>query len=349
MRMRWRFVGTMVLLAALAPAGVHGQERYAVGGDHVAIYNLAGEIEVVGSPSGQVTVDVTRGGRDGGELRVEAGRIADRQVLRVVYPARSVVYSSQRWRGTTRMSVRPDGTWGGDRGAGGGTVQIRSRGRGLEAWADLRVGVPRGQRVDLFLGVGRIVAENVDGAIYLHSSSGAVDAAGLSGSARIRTGSGRVQVEGMDGPLTVTTGSGRVQVRDVAGDSVSIRTGSGRVTGDDVRAHRLQVRTGSGRVQFRHSAARQVDLHTGSGGVTAELLDPVDQLRVRTGSGGVRLRLSPDLDAEVVVGTGSGRVTLDFPMHITRQARRELRGVIGAGTGSIRVNTGSGRVRLERH
>jgi lia operon protein LiaG len=348
MARRSTFAGALVLLTVGGPSPPHAQERYAVGGEHVAIYNLAGEIEVVGTRSGQVTVDVARGGRDADDLRVEVGRLGAQNTLRVIHPSGRIVYPGRGWRGTTQLRVRADGTWGGPGGERGESVRISSRGSGTEAWADLRIGVPRGQRVDVHLGVGRFVAENVDGELRFQTGSGAVEARRMSGHMTIRTGSGAVRVEGMDGPLVIGTGSGRVRISNVGGDSVSIRTGSGAVSGDRVAAAQVRIRTGSGRVELRGSASRDVHLNTGSGSVTAELVAAVDEVRVRTGSGSVRLHLSPDLDAAVTAGTGSGRIEFDFPLRVTRQARRELHGVAGGGNGSINVSTGSGSIRLRR-
>ena len=53
---------------------VAAQESYAVSGDHVAIYNLAGRTEVVGAGGGAVQVQVTRGGADGDQLDIRVGR-----------------------------------------------------------------------------------------------------------------------------------------------------------------------------------------------------------------------------------------------------------------------------------
>jgi lia operon protein LiaG len=347
-----RWTAAWAVTAALAmPFGVEAQERFALGGDQVALYNLAGEVHVVGTASGQVTVDVVRGGRDGGELRVETGRVDGVQTLRVLYPSDRIVYSGSRWRGTTQTRVRADGTFGGEGGVArdrGSSVRISSRGSGLEAWADLRIGVPVGQQLDIHLGVGTIRAENVDGRIRLQTGSGGVEARGLAGHAVIRTGSGRVRVDGMQGPLVVGTGSGRVDVAMVAGDSVAIRTGSGNVTGEAITAGQLRVRTGSGRIQLRRSASRDAEMNTGSGSVTADLLDGVDRLHVRTGSGAIRLGLASGLDASLAVRTGSGSIQLDHPLRVTRQGRRELRGVMGTGAGTIDISTGSGSVRLTR-
>jgi hypothetical protein len=344
---------TAVALLFLAATTAEAQERYAIGGDHVAIFNLAGELEVVGTTSGQVTVDVARGGRDAAELSVEVGRMDGVHTLRIIYPADRITYGRdggllQRWTGSTQLTVRADGTWG-DIGSGSGRrVRIAGDGRGLDAHADLRVGVPRGQRVELFLGAGRIVAENVDGDVRLDAGAGGIVAEGMAGGVVARTGSGNVRLDGMDGSVVVTTGSGSVRVAGVRGDSMTLRTGSGTIAAEDVTAGLIRARTGSGGIRLEQAAAREVQVNTGSGSVNADLVGPVDNLTVRTGSGGVTIRLPAELDAEVLIRTGSGRIETEIPVLVTAQDRRSLRGVVGEGRGTLDVRTGSGSVRILR-
>jgi len=346
-------VTALVLLAgpgAVAP--VAAQERHTLTGDHVALYNLAGEIEVVGAAGSQVSVEVRRGGRDGAELSVQVGAIGGRETLRVIYPGDRVVYTAgSRWSGSTNLRVQRDGTWGGSTGflfGGGQRVRVSSRGSGLEAHADLLVMVPRGQGIDIHLAVGRIWAENVDGRIRLDTHSGAVEAHRMSGSLTIDTGSGNVEVAGMEGDLLIDTGSGSVRAADVTADRISIDTGSGSVVAGDLLTERLVIDTGSGKVEVRRSEARDVLIDTGSGSVTAEIAGDIDRLMVDTGSGSVNLWLPENLSAHLVLDTGSGSIDTDFPVTVTRSRRGRLEGQVGGGRGSIVVDTGSGNVRLRR-
>jgi lia operon protein LiaG len=342
-------LASAVALLATLPAVVSAQERYGIGADRVAIYNLAGAVEVVGTSGGQVTVDVTRGGREGDRLRIESGRVGDVHALRVIYPTDRVVYSDRGRTGTTSLTVRRDGTWGGRAGlfgGGGNTVRISGSGRGTDAHADLRVGVPHGQRVSIYLAVGTITAENVDGVVRLDTHSGAVTAQRMSGDLTIDTGSGPVSVAGMQGRLLVDTGSGSVRISDVAGDEVRVDTGSGAVAAESVSAGRIVIDTGSGGIELRRSSGRDVRLDTGSGSVIAELSGQLDKLVVDTGSGGVTLALPRELGARLAIDTGSGGIHVDYPLDVTRRGRSELHGVIGSGAGSIVVDTGSGSVRI---
>ncbi|HSH45928.1 MAG TPA: DUF4097 family beta strand repeat-containing protein [Longimicrobiales bacterium] len=346
-----RVVAAVMGMTALATAPLAAQDQYAVSGAHVAIFNLAGEVEVTGTNGGSVAVEVLRGGPDGDALTVDIGEVDNRQTLRVRYPSDRVVYERLAG-GTTSLRVRDDGTWGGDSGSsffgGGDRVRVSGRGSGVRAHADLRIAVPSGQRVDIYLAAGRITASNVDGEVLLDTHSGGVSAANMRGSLRIDTGSGSVEVAGVDGDLDVDTGSGSVVASDVRAGAVLIDTGSGGVTADAIEAQRIRMDTGSGGIRLRSSSAREVELDTGSGSILAELTGQIDQLLADTGSGGVTLRLPPSLSARLDVDTGSGGIEVDFPMEVTTRTRGALRGRIGDGLASITVDTGSGSVRIQR-
>lgn len=349
-----RTITALASVGALAVAlPLAAQESYTVGGDDVAIYNLAGEISVIGGSGGDVTVEVVRGGQDGGRLDVQIGDIRGRQTLRVRYPDNSVRYSAGGWSGNTTVRMRDDGTWGGDGGSwlsellgGGDRVRVSSRGGGIEAHADLRVHVPEGQQISIYLAVGRITASNVSGRVLLDTHSGGVTASDMTGYLNIDTGSGSAELVGMDGDVLIDTGSGSVRVADVTGSDVEIDTGSGRVTADAVTARRITIDTGSGGIRLRGSSGRNIVLDTGSGSVEAELAGEIDRLVVDTGSGGVTLRLPASVNATFDIDTGSGGIDIDLPISVTHRSRGELRGTVGSGTARITVDTGSGGVRI---
>lgn len=343
---------SLAALSGLVGAGpALAQESYTLAGDHVAIYNLAGQIQVVGGSGSQVAVEVRKGGRDAGDLTVEVGSIGGHETLRVIYPGDRVVYSAGRWSGNTEVRVQRDGTWGGTGGlffGGGERIRVSSRGSGLEAHADMVVTVPRGRAVDIHLAVGALRAENVDGRVRLDTHSGPVEARNMSGTLNIDTGSGNVEVDGMEGDLRIDTGSGRVGAANVTAESISIDTGSGSVVAEGLTSERLVIDTGSGSVEVRRSMATDFEVDTGSGSVEAELGGEIDRVMVDTGSGSVSLWLPESLSARLELDTGSGGIETDFPVTVTRSGRNRLEGQVGDGRGSIVVDTGSGSVRLRR-
>jgi len=339
-----RAAGVLTLALAFATSGLGAQETHRISGNEITVYNLAGHAEVVRGSGSDVVVKVTRHGADADRLTIETGEVRGRETLRVVYPDDRIIYSELGRGSRTTVNVREDGTfWDGSRGD---RVEVRGSGRGLEAWADLVVEVPEGKDFALYLAVGDAEARGLQGEIKLHTGSGSVEATDISGALVLDTGSGSAQASGVRGDLTVDTGSGSVTVRDVTGGAVSLDTGSGGVRGGGIQASSLRVDTGSGSIDLDEVSSPDIVLDTGSGGVDLVLLTDVDRLDVDTGSGSVTIRAPADLGGEVDIETGSGGIDLDFAVEVRRVRRDHVTGRLGDGRGRIRIDTGSGGVRL---
>jgi DUF4097 and DUF4098 domain-containing protein YvlB len=340
--------GIVLVAAALIAAPLAGQEVERISGRSVAVYNLAGQVEVVRGSGADVVVRVSRGGADASSLRVETGEIRGRSTLRVIYPGDEIVYEEMGRGSNTSLSVRDDGTFSDNGNRSGDRVQIRGSGGGLEAWADLVIEVPAGNDFALYLAAGEVEVEGVDGEVSIDTGSGAVTATSVTGSLDVDTGSGRVSVRGVRGDLHVDTGSGGVEASDVVGDEIEIDTGSGGVSGSNLEADVLSVDTGSGSIELEAVTSRDVLLDTGSGSIDIELTTDVDQLDADTGSGSVTVRAPADLGARVEIESGSGGIDLDFPIEVESIRRDQVRGTVGDGRGQIEIDTGSGTVRLIR-
>lgn len=339
---------TTVMAAALVLTlgpGVDAQEVHRLSGAEVAVYNLAGRAEVRRGTGSDVVVRVVRGGADARRLEVAVDPIGGRETLRVIYPDDEIVYPAMGRGSNNQVGVRPDGTFG----RGGDRVRIRGSGGGLEAWADLVIEVPAGRTLDLNISAGDVEADGVEGRLSVDTGSGQVTATGLSGALAIDTGSGAVRVTGMRGELAVDTGSGSVSLRDVDGEDVVVDTGSGRVTGAAIRAGALRVDTGSGSIELEEVTSADVVLDTGSGSVDVTLTRDVQRLDIDTGSGSVTVRAPADLGAQIEVETGSGGIDVDFAVQVRTVRRDHLIGTIGDGDGRIRIDTGSGSIRLVRN
>lgn len=353
------------LLLAL-PVSLAGQQRVTLAGDGV-VYDLAGEVRLVPVSGSAILVDVRPQGRDAGKLKVQTGKNGTWQTLRVVYPDEGIVYERMQGGGRTELRVHEDGTFGDagfwrdlglgeragdhwwDEGESGRRVTIRGSGSGLHAFADMTVQVPAGRRIAVFLGVGRVTVENVNGQLWLNTHGGDIVASRVTGSLHAGSGSGDIQVLQSAGDLALGTGSGDVTVRGHRSrGGVKIGTGSGDVRGDGIEAADINASTGSGDVDFRAITAPRANFSTGSGNVTAALTGAVEQLRVSTGSGDVHVALPANASAQVRFSSGSGEVESAIPLSITRRRHGELIGTIGEGRGSVVVSTGSGDLRLTR-
>jgi DUF4097 and DUF4098 domain-containing protein YvlB len=194
-----------------------------------------------------------------------------------MYPDDDIVYRGLDFDGSTTLDVREDGTFNdheGYRSGGGHRVRISGSGLGLEAHADLRVAVPSGKRVAVYLAVGRVFVSNVDGDLQVHVSGADVTADHTKGSLRIDTGSGdvklRLELLADIESLYVDTGSGDVSVTlpPQFGAHVDIETGSGEI---ELRGVSIQTT----RLEREH--------------VVGDIGDGKGRLKIETGSGGVTL------------------------------------------------------------
>lgn len=344
-----RGVGLFLLTAATLAVAAGAQEVHRLSGTEVTVYNLAGQARVVRGSGSDVVVRITRGGADAERLSVETGPVGGRQTLRVMYPAEEIVYPGMGRGSRTSLRVRSDGTFWGSSGSRGEAVDVRGSGRGLEAWADLVIEVPAGTDFTVNVAVGDMDARGLEGNIRLATGSGSVDAGDISGSLEVDTGSGAATVVGVTGRVSVDTGSGSVNVRDLDGDVIGIDTGSGRVRGSGLRARSVTVDTGSGSIELDGVASPEVTVDTGSGSVELTLLQDVDLLEVDTGSGSVTVWAPEDLGGQVEIDTGSGGIDMDFSVQVQSVRRDRVVGTLGDGRGTIRIDTGSGQIRLLRN
>jgi DUF4097 and DUF4098 domain-containing protein YvlB len=69
-------------------------------------------------------------------------------------------------------------------------------------------------------------------------------------------------------------------------------------------------------------------------------------LLIDTGSGGVTVRVPASLGAQVELDTGAGGIDVDVALEVREVRRNYMLGTLGDGDGRIRIDTGSGGIRL---
>jgi lia operon protein LiaG len=345
---------TAVLLSPVALTAQQPERRTLAGSD-IAIYNLAGVMRLERGTGTDVVVELTRGGRDAAKLQIATGPVRGRETLRVIYPDDELVYPELGRGSSTTLHVRDDGTFsdrdapGRRRSDEGRQVRITGSGGGLEAHADVRIAIPAGKRVAVYLAVGQALVANVEGDLRVDVAAANVTVDHVKGSLLVDTGSGDVRLNDAQGDVSLDTGSGNVSVGGVSGRELKLDTGSGNVTAERVATDVLVIDTGSGDVTASAVRATDVRIDTGSGNVRLDLLADLQSLYVDTGSGDVTINVPADLGAAVDIGTGSGDIDLqNVTVRTTRLEEDHLTGEIGDDKGRIRIETGSGGVRLVR-
>lgn len=180
---------------------------------------------------------------------------------------------------------------------------------------------------------------------------------------KAKTGSGSIEVDDVAAPVEVRSGSGRLRLANIGG-SVTAKAGSGSIRAEGV-AGAFTASTGSGGISMSQTAPGDINVSTGSGGM--ELSGIVGALKasagsgrievdgrqegdwkISAGSGSVRIRLPADAAFTLDAETGSGGINVDHPVTVTGKiSKRHLRGDVRGGGHLLKVDTGSGGVRIE--
>ena len=131
----------------------------------------------------------------------------------------------------------------------------------------------------------------------------------------------------MAGAFTASTGSGSIQMSQTAPGDVKASTGSGSMELTGV-VGAVKAKAGSGRIRI--DGRQEGDW------------------KVNAGSGSVRIRLPADAAFTLDAETGSGGIDIEHPLTVEgKVSKRHLRGDVRGGGHLLRIDTGSGGVRIE--
>ena len=158
------------------------------------------------------------------------------------------------------------------------------------------------------------------------------------------SGSGDIHVADLNGPAKINTGSGSIDASGLGG-RVELETGSGDIRAEMLTSTNVKAHTGSGTIRLRNVQGELI-AGTGSGDITVQG-QPTSPWKLETGSGSITLTTGSahySLDAS----TGSGSVHSGPPLTVHGSLdRHHIVGDINGGGPTVRVQTGSGDVRIE--
>lgn len=332
------------LLAAAAPGHAAAQERFTLAGAEVAIYNPAGEVEVIPGPRGSVAVEVTREGRDAARPRVSVRPVDGRQALVVQVPGDSIFYPG--YRGESVFRVRPDGSFG-DVQSGTASLRVSGRGGGVDARIHLRVRVPDGVRIEVFSGFGRVRMTGIRGDARVYSVAADVEALLAGGSFGVRTSGGAVRVSGQAAEVEVQSVAGTVELAGLRTPGViAVRAGGGSVRADRVAAQALRVESTVGEVSLSALSVPAVTATSGGGRIRVSGFAAVRTLQLRSTTENVEIAVPADASATFTLRTTVGRLEVSAPVQPVERTARRFSGRMGSGATHVDASSASGMVRL---
>jgi hypothetical protein len=158
-----------------------------------------------------------------------------------------------------------------------------------------------------------------------NSGSGDISDDGVGENAKLGTGSGSIRATGLQGGFIANTGSGSINIEASGQGDVKAQTGSGTIDLKGIHGS-LRAGTGSGSIKIAGTPTSDWKLETGSGTIEFSAGNAAFTLDASTGSGSVHT------DQEMAVQGSFDR------HHIT--------GKIHGGGPTVRIETGSGDVRI---
>jgi Toastrack DUF4097 len=162
---------------------------------------------------------------------------------------------------------------------------------------------------------------------FLNASTGSGDIAddGVGENSKLNTGSGNIRATGLQGAFSVGTGSGNIHAEQAGEGDVKAETGSGNIELRNLHGG-LKADTGSGNIKLAGTPASLWHVETGSGNVEIWPGDAAFTLNAETGSGGIQT---------------------DHPMATQGKINRHhATGNINGGGPTVKVETGSGNIRI---
>jgi hypothetical protein len=157
------------------------------------------------------------------------------------------------------------------------------------------------------------------------SGSGNIADDGIGENAKLSTGSGNIHATGLHGGFSVNTGSGDIYAEQTGQGDVKAQTGSGNVELKNLRGG-LRAGTGSGEIKVSGTPTSPWRLETGSG-------------NIEFWAGNAPLTLD--------ASTGSGSIHSDQEMMTQGSSdRHHLTGKLNGGGPTVRIQTGSGNIRV---
>lgn len=157
------------------------------------------------------------------------------------------------------------------------------------------------------------------------TGSGNLTDDGVGANAKLNTGSGSIRATGLQGGFTVETGSGSIYAEQTGRGDVKAETGSGSIELRNLNGG-LHAETGSGEIKAGGTPSAPWRLETGSGSIEIWTGAAAFALDAETGSGSIHC------DREIV-----SQGTMD---------RHHVTGKVGGGGPAVRIETGSGSIRI---
>lgn len=211
----------------------------------------------------------------------------------------------------------------------------------------------KGDNIRLKSSSGSLTALNIEGSLVADTSYGSITCNDIKdGDIILKTSSGSIRLSNASfGICDAHTSYGSINTDEVTGDSITLQSGSGSIGVDGATARLADLKTSYGKITCSELAASELTAHSSSGSLDIDCYESSPDgftAKADSGYGGIVFTAPPDFAGQVEMSTSYGSIDTDLPITITGSfSKKNLKGTIGSGNGSLYLKTSSGSIKLK--
>jgi lia operon protein LiaG len=147
--------------------------------------------------------------------------------------------------------------------------------------------------------------------------------------------------------ISATSVSGNINIENFNGTKIQLKTTSGNLSASSLKALEIQADSISGNVYFE-KVEGSLKIYTVSGEISTGLALLSDDILIKSTSGKVKLALPSSSSFVFDLESISGDMKNNFDSKINLETERNMKGVTGNGTNTIKIITVSGEITITK-
>ncbi len=211
----------------------------------------------------------------------------------------------------------------------------------------------KGEIIKLKSSSGAITAEEIEGPLDADTSYGSITCNEIkNGDVKLKTSSGSIKLSNASfGTCDVHTSYGSITSEEITGDSIKLQSGSGGIEINRAAAKRTDLKTSYGKIACEKLTTSELTAHSSSGSLDIDCSESSPDgftAKADSGYGGIVFAVPVNFAGQVEMATNYGSIDTDLPITVVgKVSKKNLKGTIGSGNGSLYLKTSSGSIKLK--
>lgn len=137
--------------------------------------------------------------------------------------------------------------------------------------------------------------------------------------------------------------NGAIYISDVKGNP-TLSTTNGQISTESINGY-VKATSTNGRIDIKNTTGIG-DISTVNGRISVEIYDFIDDIKIETTNGKITVYINQTLNANIMISTVNGEITVDDIIDISESTSKTLEGTIGNGGDTINIKTTNGGIMV---